>query len=121
MILNYDDRIEKQKIYSNSLINTLINSLFFFLLVYFVNLIFLDKFTITENISFKDLNIIIFIIACFSALSITSNYFLLKFEIEKRIFLKVNLINLFFILDRIVPLLVGLYSDDFSNIFYAYI
>ena len=68
MILNYDDRIEKQKIYSNSLIITLINSLFFFLFVYFV-----------------------------------------------------NLINIFFILDRIVPLLVGLYSDNFSNIFYAYI
>ena len=121
MILNYDDRIEKQKIYSNSLINTLINSLFFFLLVYFVNLIFLDKFTITENISFKNLKTYIFIIGCGSALSIISNYFLIKFEIEGKIFIKINLINLFFILDRIVPLLVGLYSDDFSNIFYAYI
>ena len=36
--------IEKQKIYSNSLIIALINSLFFFLIVYFVNFIFLDKF-----------------------------------------------------------------------------
>ena len=121
MILNYDDRIEKQKIYSNGLIIALINSLFFFLLVYFVNLIFLDKFTITENISFKDLKIYIFIIAFGSALSIISNYFLIKFEIEGKIFLKVNLINLFFILNRVVPLLVGLYSNDFNNIFYAYI
>ena len=121
MILNYDDRIEKQKIYSNGLIIALINSLFFFLLVYFVNLIFLDKFTITENISFKNLKTYIFIIGCGSALSIISNYFLIKFEIEGKIFIKINLINLFFILDRIVPLLVGLYSDDFSNIFYAYI
>ena len=47
--------------------------------------------------------------------------FLIKFEIEGKIFLKVNLINLFFILNRVVPLLVGLYSNDFNNIFYAYI
>lgn len=121
MILNFDNKIEKQKIYSNGFIIALINSLFFFLVVYFVNLIFLDKFTITENINFKDLKTFIFIIAFGSALSIISNYFLIKFEIEGRIFLKVNLINLFFILNRVVPLLVGLYSNDFNNIFYAYI
>ena len=46
---------------------------------------------------------------------------MIKFEIEGKIFLKVNLINLFFILNRVVPLLVGLYSNDFNNIFYAYI
>ena len=120
MILNYDDRIEKQKIYSNSLIIALINSLFFFLIVYFVNFIFLDKFIIIENISYEDLKIYIFIIAFGSALSIISNYFLIKFEIEGKIFLKVNLINLFFILNRILPLLVGLYSNNFNNIFYAY-
>ena len=112
MILNYDDRIEKQKIYSNSLIIALINSLFFFLIVYFVNFIFLDKFIIIENISYEDLKIYIFIIAFGSALSIISNYFLIKFEIEGKIFLKVNLINLFFILNRILPLLVGLYSNN---------
>jgi len=121
MILNFDNKIEKQKIYSNGFIIALINSLFFFLVVYFVNLIFLDKFTITENINFKDLKTFIFIIAFGSALSIISNYFLIKFEIEGKIFLKVNLINLFFILNRVVPLLVGLYSKDFNNIFYAYI
>ena len=121
MILNFDNKIEKQKIYSNGFIIALINSLFFFLVVYFVNLIFLDKFTITENINFKDLKTFIFIIAFGSALSIISNYFLIKFEIEGKIFLKVNLINLFFILNRVVPLLVGLYSNDFNNIFYAYI
>ena len=121
IILNYDNKIEKQKIYSNGFIIALINSLFFFLVVYFVNLIFLDKFTITENISFKDLKIYIFIIAFGSALSIISNYFLIKFEIEGKIFIKVNLINLFFILNRVVPLLVGLYSNDFNNIFYVYI
>ena len=121
MILNFDNKIEKQKIYSNGFIIALINSLFFFLVVYFVNLIFLDKFTITENINFKDLKTFIFIIAFGSALTIISNYFLIKFEIEGKIFLKVNLINLFFILNRVVPLLVGLYSNDFNNIFYAYI
>ena len=121
MILNYNNKIEKQKIYSNSFIIALINSLIFFLLVYFVNLIFLDKFIITENINFKDLKTFIFIIAFGSALTIISNYFLIKFEIEGKIFLKVNLINLFFILNRVVPLLVGLYSNDFNNIFYAYI
>ena len=121
MILNFDNKIEKQKIYSNGFIIALINSLFFFIVVYFVNLIFLDKFTITENINFKDLKTFIFIIAFGSALSIISNYFLIKFEIEGKIFLKVNLINLFFILNRVVPLLVGLYSNDFNNIFYAYI
>ena len=121
MILNFDNKIEKQKIYSNGFIIALINSLFFFLVVYFVNLIFLDKFTITENINFKDLKTFIFIIAFGSALSIISNYFLIKFEIEGKIFLKVNLINLFFILNKVVPLLVGLYSKDFNNIFYAYI
>ena len=121
MILNFDNKIEKQKIYSNGFIIALINSLFFFLVVYLVNLIFLDKFTITENINFKDLKTFIFIIAFGSALSIISNYFLIKFEIEGKIFLKVNLINLFFILNRVVPLLVGLYSKDFNNIFYAYI
>tara|TARA_B110000971_G_scaffold201510_1_gene220445 strand:+ start:330 stop:1643 length:1314 start_codon:yes stop_codon:yes gene_type:complete len=121
MILNFDNKIEKQKIYSNGFIIALINSLFFFLVVYFVNLIFLDKFTITENINFKDLKTFIFIIAFGSALSIISNYFLIKFEIEGKIFLKVNLTNLFFILNRVVPLLVGLYSNDFNNIFYAYI
>lgn len=121
MILNFDNKIEKQKIYSNGFIIALINSLFFFLVVYFVNLIFLDKFTITENINFKDLKTFIFIIAFGSALSIISNYFLIKFEIEGKIFLKVNLINLFFILNRVVPLLVGLYSKDFNNIFYTYI
>ena len=120
MILNYDDRIEKQKIYSNGLIIALINSLFFFLIVYFVNFIFLDKFIIIENISYEDLKIYIFIIAFGSALTIISNYFLIKFEIEGKIFLKVNLINLFFILNRILPLLVGLYSNNFDNIFYAY-
>ena len=119
MILNFDNKIEKQKIYSNGFIIALINSLFFFLVVYFVNLIFLDKFTITENINFKDLKTFIFIIAFGSALSIISNYFLIKFEIEGKIFLKVNLINLFFILNRVVPLLVGLYSNDFDDIFYA--
>ena len=121
MILNFDNKIEKQKIYSNGFIIALINSLFFFLVVYFVNLIFLDKFTITENINFKDLKTFIFIIAFGSALTIISNYFLIKFEIEGKIFLKVNLTNLFFILNRVVPLLVGLYSNDFNNIFYAYI
>ena len=121
MILNFDNKIEKQKIYSNGFIIALINSLFFFLVVYFVNLIFLDKFTITENINFKDLKTFIFIIAFGSALTIISNYFLIKFEIEGKIFIKVNLINLFFILNRVVPLLVGLYSNDFNNIFYAYI
>ena len=121
MILNFDNKIEKQKIYSNGFIIALINSLFFFLVVYFVNLIFLDKFTITENINFKDLKTFIFIIAFGSALSIISNYFLIKFEIEGKIFIKVNLINLFFILNRVVPLLVGLYSNDFNNIFYVYI
>jgi hypothetical protein len=121
MILNYNNKIEKQKIYSNSFIITLINSLFFFLIVYFVNLFFLDKFTITENISFEDLKIYILIIALGSALTIISNYFLIKFEVEGKIFLKVNLINLFFILNRITPLLVAFYSNDFSTIFYAYI
>ena len=82
MILNYDDRIEKQKIYSNGLIIALINSLFFFLIVYFVNFIFLDKFIIIENISYEDVKIYIFIIAFGSALTIISNYFLIKFEIE---------------------------------------
>lgn len=121
MILNYNNKIENQKIYSNSFIITLINSLFFFLLVYFVNLIFLDKFTITKDISFKDLNAYIFIIALGNALTIISNYFLIKFEVEGKIFIKVNLINIFFILNRIVPLLAGIYSNNFSNIFYAYI
>ena len=121
MILNYNNKIEKQKIYSNSFIIALINSLIFFLLVYFVNLIFLDKFIITENISFEDLKIYIFIIAFGSALSIISNYFLIKFEIQGKIFIKVNLINIFFILNRIVPILVGFYSNDFNNIFYSYI
>ena len=70
MILNFDNKIEKQKIYSNDFIIALINSLFFFLVVYFVNLIFLIKFTITENINFQDLKTFIFIIAFGYALSI---------------------------------------------------
>ena len=76
MILNFDNKIEKQKIYSNGFIIALINSLFFFLVVYFVNLIFLDKFTITENINFKDLKTFIFIIAgcALFYISLNKNY-----------------------------------------------
>ena len=121
LIINKGKKIETNKIYTNSFILSIINSLFFFLIVYITNLILLDKFTVIKELNFENLKVLIIIVSLGSALSLISNFFLIKFEIQGKIYIKTNLINFFFVLGRLLPILIGLFTNNFNIIFYVYI
>jgi len=121
LIINKGKKIETNKIYTNSFILSIINSLFFFLIVYITNLILLDKFTVIKELNFENLKVLIIIVSLGSALSLFSNFFLIKFEIQGKIYIKTNLINFFFVLGRLLPILIGLFTNNFNIIFYVYI